>query len=366
MTAPSHVLITTDAVGGVWTYTLELARALRRHNVHLIIATMGTRLAESQRVAALELDNVHLHESTYKLEWMSDPWDDVAEAGEWLLELEAAYQPDVVHLNGYVHGSLSWQSPVLITGHSCVYSWYRWVKATSPPTSWNTYRQRVIEGLEGANVVAAPTEFMLSCLRKNYGFSGTGHVVYNGREPNALGARRKEPFIFSAGRLWDEAKNMKTLDRAAAKLSWPVFIAGPEASPDGERTYLANASTLGALPPPELAAWMGRASIFALPARYEPFGLTPLEAALSGCALVLGDIPSLREVWGYSALFVPPDDTDLLARAVTMLIKDPVLRKRLGRRAYRRALRFLPERMARGYLALYASALARRNIEAAA
>ncbi len=32
-----------------------------------------------------------------------------------------------------------------------------------------------------------------------------------------------------------------------------------------------------------------------LPARYEPFGLSVLEAALSGCALVLGDIPSLRE-----------------------------------------------------------------------
>ena len=55
---------------------------------------------------------------------------------------------------------------------------------------------------------------------------------------------------------------------------------------------------------------MGRAAIYALPARYEPFGLSILEAALSGCALVIGDIPSLREIWADAALFVPSDGHD--------------------------------------------------------
>ena len=59
-----------------------------------------------------------------------------------------------------------------------------------------------------------------------------------------------------------------------------------------------------------------RAAIYALPARYEPFGLSALEAALSGCALVLGDIPSLREVWGDAAVFVPPDDAGGLRDAL--------------------------------------------------
>jgi glycogen synthase len=56
------------------------------------------------------------------------------------------------------------------------------------------------------------------------------------------------------------------------------------------------------------ADWYARASIYALPARYEPFGLSALEAALSGCALILGDIPSLREVWLEAAPYVSPDD----------------------------------------------------------
>jgi glycosyltransferase involved in cell wall biosynthesis len=100
---------------------------------------------------------------------------------------------------------------------------------------------------------------------------------------------------------------------------------------------------------------MGRASIFALPARSAPFGLSVLEAALAGCALVLGDIPSLREVWEGAAVFVPPDDTDMLARALSLLVSKPVLRNRMSTLARTRAVEFSPERMVDAYLAVYAS-----------
>jgi glycosyltransferase involved in cell wall biosynthesis len=68
---------------------------------------------------------------------------------------------------------------------------------------------------------------------------------------------------------------------------------------------------------------MERAAIYVLPARYEPFGLSALEAALSGCALVLGDLPSLREIWGETAVFIPPDDSEALHSAVSALIGSP-------------------------------------------
>ena len=73
---------------------------------------------------------------------------------------------------------------------------------------------------------------------------------------------------------------------------------------------------LGHLPQSKLQAWFERAAIFAAPARYEPFGLSILEAALAGCALVLGDIPSLRENWNDAALFVPPEDSRTLEAAL--------------------------------------------------
>lgn len=106
--------------------------------------------------------------------------------------------------------------------------------------------------------------------------------------------------------------------------------------------------------------WLGRAALFALPARYEPFGLSALEAGLAGCALVLGDIPSLREVWGDAAYFVPPEEPEALRQALVKLSGDLAARIELAVRARRRALEYSPARQAAGYLAVYEAARARR------
>jgi glycosyltransferase involved in cell wall biosynthesis len=103
-----------------------------------------------------------------------------------------------------------------------------------------------------------------------------------------------------------------------------------------------------------LAVWQGSAAIFVLPACYEPFGLAALEAGLAGCALVLGDIPSLREVWGDAAVFVPPDQPHTLAAVLQRLITDVSWRALMAQRARVRALQYTPERMAREHVALYA------------
>ena len=41
---PRHVLMTADTVGGVWTYAVELVRALAPHRVTVALATMGASL----------------------------------------------------------------------------------------------------------------------------------------------------------------------------------------------------------------------------------------------------------------------------------------------------------------------------------
>jgi glycosyltransferase involved in cell wall biosynthesis len=102
------------------------------------------------------------------------------------------------------------------------------------------------------------------------------------------------------------------------------------------------------------------------PARYEPFGLSALEAGLAGCALVLGDVATLREVWGDAALFVAPDDAGQLAAALRTLAADDAYRADLGARARARALTYTPERMAAGYLDAYAAAAAARHAEVGA
>lgn len=350
---PDKVLMSTDTVGGVWNYAVELARALGERGIRVVLAAMGDEPSPSQLDGAASIDTLVLESRPYKLEWMRGAWDDVDAAGEWLLDLEASYRPDVIHLNGYAHGSLPWTAPALVVGHSCVWSWFHAVRGEAPPAGWERYRSRIAEGLHSATMVTAPTSAMLSELRRHYGSFTSGGVAYNARRTDSLTPLERENFVLTAGRLWDEAKNVHVLDAAAESIDWPVFAAGAVNNPDGGDVKFGAVQLLGVLPPSDLGRWMGRASIYALPARYEPFGLTALEAAHAGCALVLGDIDSLREIWQDAAIFVDPEDSDVLAQAVNTLISDRRLLDEMADRARRRAAEFTPEHMVTTYLEMY-------------
>src|SRR5256885_13784914 len=102
---PQRILMSADTVGGVWTYALELARALASHDVMVTLATMGAPLTAAQSREAAELSNLEIEQSNFKLEWMQNPWEDVWKAGDWLLEIEERVQPDLIHLNGFAHGA---------------------------------------------------------------------------------------------------------------------------------------------------------------------------------------------------------------------------------------------------------------------
>ena len=354
---PRKVLMTADTMGGVWTYALELARGLAEQGIEVALATMGSPMSELQREMAGRVPRLKVFESAYKLEWMEDPWRDVERAGDWLLGLEERFSPDLIHLNGYAHAALPWNAPKLVAGHSCVLSWWEAVKGSAAPEEWDRYGEEVRAGLAAADLVVAPSSAMMSALVRHYGPLPRTRVIYNGRDVRQFRPTTKEPILFSAGRLWDEAKNLEALERVAPNLPWPVFVAGENHHPDGGEARPHHTRLLGRLSQRALAAWLGRSSIYVLPARSEPFGLSVLEAALAGCALVLGDIPSLRELWRNRAVFVPPDDPEALEDAIVRLIEDPDRRNTLAAGARSRAIERTPERMVEGYLAAYAEVL---------
>jgi glycosyltransferase involved in cell wall biosynthesis len=159
----------------------------------------------------------------------------------------------------------------------------------------------------------------------------------------------REPFVLAAGRLWDEAKNVRLLADVASRLPWPVRVAGET----WDTTLPAGVEPLGRLDRAELARVMRRASIFVHAARYEPFGLAPVEAAASGAALVLSSIPSLRALWAGSVDLVAPDDAEGLVEAVSALIASPTRRAAMADRARARARTCSARAMTEGYLALY-------------
>ena len=345
--------MTADTVGGVWHYAIELATRLAERRMSVALATMGAPLTALQRAQTAQVPDLEVFESAHALEWMNEPWGDVERAGAWLLELERELEPQVVHLNQFAFGSLPFAAPKLVVAHSCVVSWWRAAHGSEAPAEWNRYRSVVAAGLEGASLVAAPTRAMLRTLRDNYGYQREGVVIPNGRDAAQYRPAAKHDVIFTAGRLWDVAKNLSALEAVAPALPWPVRVAGPTAHPDGGVRAAVGVHVLGELAPDDITRELSHAAIYALPARYEPFGLSVLEAALSGCALVLGDIPSLREIWGGAAVYVDPDDHSALREALLRLIDDRQLRERFGRAARERALFYTPERKAAAYCAAY-------------
>jgi glycogen synthase len=349
----SRVLMTADAAGGVWTYSLELARGLAHEGVATTIATMGPPPSDDALHAAADIAGVEIVGADYRLEWMDSPWADLAAAGRWLMDLERRVQPDVVHVNGYAHAALPWRAPVVAVGHSCLMSWSAATRSRLDPKQIDPYAHAARRGLHAADWVVAPTAATLADLQRFYGRLPRSSVIFNSRDAARFAPGEKEEFVFSAGRVCDAAKNVGTLCAIAPRLSWPTVVAG-----DGVCNGVVH---LGRLSERDLAEHLGRAAIFALPARYEPFGMLALEAALSGCALVLGDIRSLREVWGSAADFVDPGDGDALRHAIERLAAWPSRRAERAAAARARALTLSPARMTAGYLDVYRRASAARQ-----
>ena len=347
------ILMTADTIGGVWTYCMDLCMALQEYYVVVHLVTMGEPMKVWQQEEVKALPHVVVYETAYKLEWMQEPWQDVEACGRMLLQLEAAVQPDVVHLNSFAFGSLPFRAPVVVVAHSDVWSWFLEVKGTAPGDEWRDYFSLVQSGLRGADAVVAPTEAKLNQIKAVYGITD-GVCIYNSREKNRFWEGEKQNVVFSMGRIWDEAKNTKLLLDASPAMEVPVRIAGEERfAQNNVSVNGSNVHFLGKLSTTQIANELAVAAIYVLPAKYEPFGLSALEAALSGCALVLGDIPTLREIWGEAAIFIDTNDAPALAAVINDLSAQPALCKEWGEKAKARAEAFSIEAMVHKYWQLY-------------
>lgn len=356
MSRLSHakILMTTDAVGGVWTYAAGLASALAALGANVHLVTMGPKPSREQR--AMLSTSVQVIESELALEWQDPEGRDVAHAREVLGAVERQVRPDIIHLNSYREATYDWRAPVIVAAHSCVNSWAlacNDVAFLSEPR-WQRYTQLVSEGLDRADLWVSPTSAFGDIIRELYRPRPPQIVIGNGAMP-AGSAGTKGRLILAAGRMWDTAKNLAVLVAATEDLDWPVSVAGATGKSGDARP--GRIELLGELPHFELISHMQRAAIFVSPARYEPFGLSVLEAAGAGCALVLSDIPSFRELWDGAALFVAPDDTRGLRAALMDLCLDARNRTWLQRAALARAKRYTTAQMTAAYARVYHSLL---------
>ena len=201
------------------------------------------------------------------------------------------------------------------------------MRGTTADAARARYHDVVTAGLHGADAVVTPTAAMRSALRRHYDLGQRCRMISDGVSPHPAEPAAREPLVLAAGRMRDEAKGLDTLDAAARGLRWDVEVAGDRSAQ--------HVALLGQIARTDLRARMGQAAIFAHPARYEPFGLVVLEAALAGCALVLGDIDSLHEQWNGAALFVVPGDSAALRAGAGAADRRSAAASSAGRRGLR-------------------------------
>jgi len=360
MMPPSRpcVLMTADAVGGVWVFATTLARALAQAHWRIHLVVLGPQPHREQLDLLPPGEHVEVEITDLALEWLDPAGRDLERALDRLAAIEHRVKPDLVHLNSFREAAGAWSAPVLITAHSCVWSWWRACRGSTPlEPRWLMYRENVRAGLAAATAWVAPTQAMRDEIRSIYAPRTPGTVIGNGIVPLVPG--EKQPVILAAGRAWDEAKNIAVLADVAGHLDWPIRLAGPTRSADGETPGFeaGGLEILGTLSRDDLAAHLQSAAIFAAPARYEPFGLAVLEAASAGCALLLSDIPSFRELWNGAACFVDPLDAAAVRAGLERLCRDEALRAALQSAARDRAQHYSLARTARAYARTYEAAL---------
>jgi glycosyltransferase involved in cell wall biosynthesis len=350
------ILMIADTVGGVWTYAAGLASSLAASGASVCLVTMG-RLPRADQRQMLPA-SVQVIETDLALEWQDPEGRNFPEAHGFLGAIERRIKPDIVHLNSYREATFDWYAPVIVVAHSCVNSWGIACNDTAflSEPRWRNYSKLVASGLDNADEWVSPTHAFGETLRHLYQPRSRGIVICNGATPTGDTAQPKKHLILAAGRMWDAAKNFSVLAEAGKDLDWPVCVAGPTAA-----KLPCGIKPLGELSHRELGSLMRQAQMFVSPARYEPFGLSVLEAAGAGCALVLSDVPTFRELWDGAALFVAPDDAGGLRAALSDLCNDQGKRLRLQRAALARARRYSMPSMADAYARLYRSLLSRRK-----
>lgn len=357
------LLLTCDAVGGVWQYSLDLARGLRAHDVETVLAVMGPAPSPGQRAGA-EAVCAEVIETGLPLDWLAADAEEVRAAAQAIAKLAGEARADLVQLHApALAAGVRFSVPVVAAIHSDVGTWWAAVRGGGLPDDFGWRVALVGEGLAAADLAVAPSRAFADQVAAYYG--ARPQAVHNGRTAMPVSAAGRADHAFTAGRLWDAAKDLVTFDEAAALSRTPFRAAGPVQGPHGERILPRHATALGSLSDEALGAELAARPVFVSTAVYEPFGLAVLEAAQAGCALVLADTPTFRELWDGAALFVPPRDPGAVARAVDALIAGPTQRDALGAAARERAGRYTPEATAARMADLYARLLA-PALEAAA
>lgn len=166
-------------------------------------------------------------------------------------------------------------------------------------------------------------------------------------------------FILALGTR-EPRKNLETLVRAFDRLAGEpdlrdveLIIAGPAGW--GQRALLKTIARahqqhririIGSVLSSQRAALLSAASVLAYPSWLEGFGFPPLEAMTCGTPVVTGATSAIAEVCGMAVIGVHPSSVSAFQNALTEVLRDDALRRRMITAGYDRVRQFSWQRSA--------------------
>jgi glycogen(starch) synthase len=361
-----RVLLTTDTIGGVWTFTCELSERLLEMGHAVAVVSFGRIPSQAQsawtaRQKARFNASFYFEASQVPLEWMQENSRTFGVGAELLSRVSREFRAEVVHCSQFCWGALDCRLPKVITAHSDVLSWADSADPSALRGSpWlSRYTAMVQKGLDGADAVIAPTSWMRAALRAHFAVRAPFDVIYNGRTvPQSTTTIERRLSAITAGRLWDKAKALSIIFDINSPL--PISVAGEEQFGDALATARpSHVTALGVLDEQQILYTMRQSSIYIATSIYEPFGLAALEAAMCGCAIVARDIPSFHEVWGNAISYF--GNAAELENVLAALAADPNRLLRAQRSAHERASHYTGAAMAAEYVRLYGKLISARK-----
>jgi len=312
---------------------------------------------------------------------------------DWLAVRWREEPPDVAHAHFWMSGIAAiWAAarspvPVVQTFHALGSVKQRWQAEadTSPP-------QRL--GVEAA-VVQRATAIIATCTDEVSELAGYGarpetlYVVPCGVDgdrfrpgPQARAAATRSPArVLTVGRLVRRKGNDTVIAAIAGLPGTELVIAGgPEPDQLHEDPEVARLGRVaeecgaadrvrftGRVPHDNVPALLAAADIVVSVPWYEPFGIAPVEAMACGKAVVVsavgGHLDTVED--GVTGRLVPPRDPAALTAALTQLLADPGLRRKLGTAgAARAAARYSWDTIASETEAVYARVRQERKVGA--
>jgi len=358
-----RLLITTDTVGGVWRFGIELIEGLLEAGDAVALVSFGQTPSSSQHTECRRLADRWKQRFRYvasetPLEWMHANDRSYDEGASLLRETVHRFDVDLLHSNQYCYGAVELGIPVLLTAHSDVLSWAQACGRALDDSEWlRRYCSLVQRGLDGAAFLTAPTEWMLRTLAANFDVPDQRKTIANGRSIPTVPRIQKSLRAVTAGRLWDEAKGISML--GSVQTGIPLIVAGSIDCDQSGGAPVSKVEHCGEVSQEDMLRIFDGSAIYICTSLYEPFGLAPLEAALCGCAVVARDIDSLREVWNGAALFF--SNPVELSGILGALAADPIRLAEQQRKAKTQAQLYTRERMVAEYRELYTTVIAKEH-----